>query len=130
MDLIVNHTSDENPWFIEARKSKDNPYHDYYIWKDGEKGVLPNNWESHFSGPAWEYVDELGQYYLHIFSKKQPDLNWENEKVRKEVVEICRFWLERGIDGFRMDTINFISKVPGFPSVPGKSGLVRGTTFT
>ena len=129
MDLIVNHTSDENPWFIEARKSKDNPYHDYYIWKDGEKGVLPNNWESHFSGPAWEYVDELGQYYLHIFSKKQPDLNWENEKVRKEVVEICRFWLERGIDGFRMDTINFISKVPGFPSVPGKSGLVRGHDF-
>ena len=79
MDLIVNHTSDENPWFVEARKSKDNPYHDYYIWKDGEKGVLPNNWESHFSGSAWEYEEELGQYYLHIFSKKQPDLNWENE---------------------------------------------------
>ncbi len=129
MDLVVNHTSDEHPWFIEARKAKNNPYHDYYIWQDGNENELPNNWESHFSGSAWQYDKELGQYYLHIFAKKQPDLNWENPMVRTEVEDICRFWLNRGIDGFRMDVINFISKVSGFPSVPNISGLARGSQF-
>lgn len=105
MDLVANHTSDEHPWFVESRSSKDNPYRDYYIWHD-----RPNNWVSHFSGSAWEYDETTEQYYLHLFSKKQPDLNWENKKVRNEVYDLMRFWLEKGIDGFRMDVINFISK--------------------
>lgn len=129
MDLVVNHTSDEHPWFAEAKSSRDSPFRDYYIWKDGIPGTLPNNWESHFSGSAWEYDEASGQYYLHIFSTKQPDLNWENPDVRKEVMEIARYWLDKKIDGFRMDTINFISKVPGFPSVPDAEGLVRGHDY-
>ncbi|MGN1164790.1 MAG: alpha-glucosidase [Candidatus Ornithospirochaeta sp.] len=129
MDQVFNHSSDKHPWFQQALEGRDNPYRDYYIWVDGEKGVLPNNWESHFSGPAWEYDDKSGQYYLHIFSKHQPDLNWENEKVRKEVIDVLNYWIDLGVDGFRLDVINFISKVPGFPSVPGKDGLVRGSQF-
>ena len=129
MDLIVNHTSDEHPWFTEAKKSRDNPYRDYYIWRDDNNGELPNNWESHFGGSVWEYEPVTEQYYLHIFSKKQPDLNWENPKVRAEVEKIVRFWLEKGIDGFRMDVISFLSKAPGLPSVPGVEGLVRGHRF-
>lgn len=129
MDLVVNHTSDQHEWFQEALKSRDNPYHDYYIWVDGTPDQLPNNWESHFSGSAWEYVPHLGQYYLHIFSKQQPDLNWKNPKVREAVKDLMRFWLDKGIDGFRMDTINFLSKTDGFPSVEGVEGLVRAHRY-
>jgi oligo-1,6-glucosidase len=118
MDLVVNHTSDEHMWFKESRKSKDNPYRDYYIWrkgrgKDGKKP--PNNWTSCFMGPAWEYDETTGEWYLHIFSKKQPDLNWDNPKVRQEVVDICNFWLNKGVDGFRCDVITIISKAEGLP---------------
>jgi oligo-1,6-glucosidase len=121
MDLVVNHTSDEHPWFAEARKSKDNPYRDYYIWRPGKDGKVPNNWASHFSGSAWQYDEATGEYYLHLFTKKQPDLNWENPKVRTEVYDLMRWWLDKGIDGFRMDVINMISKVPGFPDVPARN---------
>jgi oligo-1,6-glucosidase len=122
MDLVVNHTSDEHPWFIESRKSKDNPYRDYYIWRPGKDGKEPNNWESNFSGSAWEYDETTGEYYLHLFSKKQPDLNWENPKVRREVYDIMKFWLDKGVDGFRMDVINMISKVPELPNGEPKRG--------
>jgi len=115
MDLVVNHTSDEHQWFTYSKISKDNPYRDYYIWKDGEEGNPPNNWGSFFSGSTWKYDETTKQYFLHLFSEKQPDLNWENEKVRAEVYDLMKFWLDKGIDGFRMDVINLISKVPGFP---------------
>ena len=116
MDLVVNHTSDEHKWFIESRKSTDNPYRDYYIWRPAkEDGSLPNNWGSCFSGPAWEYDKTTDMYYLHLFSKKQPDLNWENPVVRKEVFNMMNWWLEKGVDGFRMDVISLISKEPGLP---------------
>jgi len=118
MDLVVNHTSDEHPWFINARKSRDNPYRDYYIWRAGKDGREPNNWKSHFSGSAWQYDEATGEYYLHLFSKKQPDLNWENPKVRAEVYAMMDWWLQKGIDGFRMDVINMISKAPGLPDAP------------
>ena len=121
MDLVVNHTSDEHPWFIEARKSKDNPYRDYYIWRAGVDGHEPNNWKSHFSGSAWQFDPATGEYYLHLFSKKQPDLNWENPKVRQEIYSMMHWWLKKGVDGFRMDVINMISKVPDLPDVPGLS---------
>ena len=111
MDLVINHTSDEHKWFIESCKGKDNPYSDYYIWRD-----KPNNWDSIFEGKAWEYVPSRGQYYLHIFAKKQPDLNMDNPKVREEVKDIMRFWLDMGVDGFREDVINFISKKEGLPN--------------
>ena len=111
MDLVINHTSDEHPWFIESRKGKDNPYSDYYIWRD-----KPNNWESILEGNAWEYDEQRGQYYLHLFAKKQPDLNMDNPKVREEVKSILRFWLDMGVDGFREDVINFISKKEGLPN--------------
>ncbi|MDD3219140.1 MAG: alpha-glucosidase [Lachnospiraceae bacterium] len=116
MDLVVNHTSDEHPWFIESKKSRDNEYSDYYIWRDGKHGKLPNNWDSLFEGKAWEYVPERDQYYLHIFAKKQPDLNMDNPKVRQEVKDIMRFWLDMGVDGFREDVITFISKKDGLPN--------------
>ena len=115
MDLVVNHTSDEHPWFIESRKSKENPYRDFYIWKEGKDGRAPNNWGSWFGGSAWEYDDATDMYYLHIFSKKQPDLNWDNDKVRQKIYEMMRWWLEKGVDGFRMDVISLISKNPAFP---------------
>ena len=115
MDLVVNHTSDEHPWFIESRKSKDNPYRDYYIWRPGKDGREPNNWESFFSGSAWKYDAATGEYFLHLFSQKQPDLNWENPKVRQQVFNMMHWWLKRGIDGFRMDVINMLSKTPGLP---------------
>ncbi|MCI0764455.1 alpha-glucosidase [Bacillus sp. TL12] len=127
MDLVVNHTSDEHNWFIESRKSKDNPYRDYYIWRPGKDGKEPNNWGAAFSGSAWQYDEMTGEYYLHLFSKKQPDLNWDNERVRKEVYEMMEFWLEKGIDGFRMDVINFISKEEGLPTVKTEEdGYVSG----
>jgi glucan 1,6-alpha-glucosidase len=112
MDLVVNHTSDEHKWFIESRKSKDNPYRDYYIWRDPVNGEAPNSLKSTFSGSAWEYDEDTGQYYLHLFSKKQPDLNWENEKVRQEVWDMMNFWLEKGVGGFRMDVIDLVGKIP------------------
>ncbi|WP_314059244.1 alpha-glucosidase [uncultured Vagococcus sp.] len=112
MDLVVNHTSDEHPWFIESQQSKENPYRDYYIWRDPVKGEMPNDLVSTFSGPAWELDERTGQYYLHLFSKKQPDLNWENKKVRQEVWQMMNFWLEKDIGGFRMDVIDLIGKQP------------------
>jgi oligo-1,6-glucosidase len=118
MDLVVNHTSDEHPWFQEARKSKDSPYRDYYIWRPPRDGHEPNNWVSYFSGSAWQYDEPTGEYYLHLFTKKQPDLNWENPRVREEVFKMMEWWLQKGIDGFRMDVINLISKVPGLPDAP------------
>ena len=118
MDLVVNHTSDEHPWFVESRKSKDNPYRDFYIWREGKDGAEPNNWKSHFSGSAWEYDPLSGEYYLHLFSKKQPDLNWENPRVRQEIYSMMHWWLQKGVDGFRMDVINMISKTPGLPDAP------------
>ncbi|WP_370520808.1 alpha-glucosidase [Lactobacillus sp. M0396] len=119
LDLVVNHTSDQHKWFKESRKSKNNPYSDYYIWKDpNPDGTPPNNWGSSFGGPAWEYAPERGQYYLHLFAKEQPDLNWENKNVRQDVYRIMKYWLELGIDGFRMDVISLISKDPTFPDGP------------
>ena len=128
MDLVVNHTSDEHKWFIESRKSTDNPYRDYYIWRPAkEDGSLPNNWGSCFSGPAWEYDKATDMYFLHLFSKKQPDLNWDNPVVRQEVFDMMNWWLDKGIDGFRMDVISLISKRPGLPD--GTLGLNGYATF-
>ncbi|MBM7662716.1 oligo-1,6-glucosidase [Bacillus mesophilus] len=119
MDLVVNHTSDEHPWFIESRSSKDNPKRDYYIWKPAnEDGGPPNNWESFFSGSTWEYDEETGEYYLHLFTKKQPDLNWNNPDVVKDIYEMITWWLDKGIDGFRVDAINHMGKAEGFPDDP------------
>lgn len=123
MDLVVNHTSDEHPWFVESRRSKDNPYRDYYIWRDPKNGKEPNNWGSCFSGSAWQYDENTEMYYLHLFSKKQPDLNWDNPRVREEVFDMMNWWLDKGVDGFRMDVISLISKNPEFPNgVPGING--------
>ncbi len=116
MDLVVNHTSDEHPWFIESKSSPDSPKRDWYIWSDGAEDVLPNNWESIFSGSAWEYDKASGQYYLHVFAKKQPDLNWENKEMREEVYRMINWWLDKGIDGFRIDAISHIKKKEGFPN--------------
>ncbi len=110
IDLVSNHTSDEHPWFIESRKSRDNPYRDYYIWKDPVNGREPNNWGSCFSGSAWEYDEATGQYYLHLFSRRQPDLNWANPKVRDEIFDMMTWWCDKGVDGFRMDVIGMIGK--------------------
>ena len=123
MDLVVNHTSDEHPWFVESRKSTNNPYRDYYIWRPAKDGREPNNWGSCFSGSAWEYDDTTDMYYLHLFSKKQPDLNWDNPKVRDEVFDMMNWWLDKGVDGFRMDVISLISKKPDLPDgEPGING--------
>lgn len=115
MDLVVNHTSDEHPWFVESRSARDNPKRDWYIWRDARDGAEPNNWGSFFSGPAWTWDARTEQFYLHLFGRKQPDLNWENPDVRKAVQDMMVWWLDRGVDGFRMDVINFISKVDGLP---------------
>ncbi|NYG07259.1 oligo-1,6-glucosidase [Phycicoccus badiiscoriae] len=135
MDLVVNHTSDEHPWFVESRSSKDNPKRDWYWWRPGrgaEGRDAPNNWESFFSGPAWELDEATGEYYLHLFSRKQPDLNWENPEVREAVYAMMRWWLDRGVDGFRMDVINMISKDTALPDaepVPGSSMVFGGDHF-
>lgn len=118
MDLVVNHSSDEHPWFVESRKSKDNPYRDFYIWRPAKDGREPNNWESFFSGSAWQYDEATDEYYLHLFSRKQPDLNWENPALRNKIYEMMRWWLDKGIDGFRMDVITMLSKTPGLPDAP------------
>ena len=132
MDLVVNHTSDEHEWFKESRKSRDNPYHDYYFWRKG-KGKNgkrpPNNWLSTFEGGAWEYVPERDEYYLHVFAKKQPDLNMDNPKVREEVKDIMRFWLDMGVDGFREDVITYIAKADGLPSAKVKLPAATGMQY-
>ena len=120
MDLVANHSSDEHKWFQEAKKGEKNPYHDYYIWKRGVAGVPPNNWLSVFSGSAWQWDSNLNKYYLHLFTKKQPDLNWENPKVRDEIYDVLNFWFSKGVDGFRMDVISFISKKLDF--TPAEEG--------
>lgn len=130
MDLVVNHTSDEHPWFIESKKGKDNPYQDYYYWRKGKgKKSPPNNWDSLFEGRAWEYDEELDEWYLHIFSKKQPDLNMANPKVREEVKDIMRFWLDMGVDGFREDVITYISKAEGLPGAKVKLPAATGMQY-
>lgn len=118
VDLVINHTSDEHEWFIEAKSSKDNPKRDYYIWRKGKDGKEPNNWESIFKGSAWELTEETDEYYMHLFSKKQPDLNWENEEVRKELYSMVNWWLDKGIDGFRVDAISHIKKEDGLKDMP------------
>ncbi|MDD7193592.1 MAG: alpha-glucosidase [Oscillospiraceae bacterium] len=129
MDLVINHTSDEHQWFIESKKSKDNPYHDYYFWRKGKKPngkKPPNNWLSTFTGPGWEYDENLDEWYLHLFCKEQPDLNMDNPKVREEIKDIIRFWLDMGVDGFREDVITFISKKEGLPNgfpIPAACGM-------
>lgn len=123
MDLVVNHTSDEHAWFVESKKSRENPYRDYYIWREGKDGKEPNNWGSVFNGSAWVYDETTDMYYLHLFSKKQPDLNWDNPDVREHVFDMMNWWCEKGIDGFRMDVISLISKPEGLPDgVPGENG--------
>jgi oligo-1,6-glucosidase len=123
MDLVVNHTSDEHPWFVESRSSRGGPKRDWYVWRDARDGGEPNNWGSFFGGSAWAWDRTTEQYYLHLFDRKQPDLNWENPQVREAVHEVMRWWLDRGVDGFRMDVINFISKTAGLPdaaAIPGQ----------
>ena len=127
MDLVVNHTSSEHEWFRESKKSKDNPYSDFYIWRDPVDGHEPNNWGSIFSGSSWTYVPERGQYYLHLFAPEQPDLNWNNPAVRHKVHDIMHFWLDKGVDGYRLDAINLISKPDGLPDAPQPKGAKYGT---
>ncbi|WP_194542360.1 alpha,alpha-phosphotrehalase [Paenibacillus sp. JZ16] len=130
IDIVVNHSSTEHRWFKEAVSSRDNPYRDYYIWRDpAEDGGPPNNWQSKFGGPAWQYDEGSGQYYLTLFDKTQADLNWENEKVRAEVVDILTYWAEKGVSGFRMDVINLISKDPSFPDDDGSVAPGDGRRF-
>ncbi|WP_235070311.1 alpha-glucosidase [Turicibacter sp. TJ11] len=128
-DLVINHTSDEHPWFIESRSSLDNPKRDWYIWRDGKNGEEPNNWESIFSGSAWEYDEATDQYYMHLFSKKQPDLNWENEEVRQALYDMVNWWLDKGIDGFRVDAISHIKKEPGLKDMPNPQELKYVSSF-
>jgi oligo-1,6-glucosidase len=122
MDLVVNHTSDEHAWFVESRRSKDSPYRDFYVWRPGKDGREPNNWMAFFGGSAWQYDEATGEYYLHLFSRKQPDLNWENPRVRAAIYALMHWWLQKGVDGFRMDVINMISKTPGLPDAPSLTG--------
>ena len=129
IDLVINHTSDEHEWFIESKSSKDNPKRDWYIWKDGKDDKEPNNWESIFKGSAWQKDEETGQYYLHLFSKKQPDLNWENEEVRNELYKTVNWWLDKGIDGFRVDAISHIKKEEGFKDMPNPDKLKYVPSF-
>ncbi|MEM5017194.1 alpha-glucosidase [Metabacillus indicus] len=129
LDLVVNHTSDEHPWFIESRESKDNEKRDWYIWRDGKNGKEPNNWESIFSGSAWEFDEKTDQYYMHVFATKQPDLNWKNQDMRQAVYEMINWWLDKGIDGFRVDAISHINKKEGFPDLPNPNGLDYVSSF-
>lgn len=127
IDLVVNHTSDQHPWFRESRKSRDNPYRDYYIWRDSSAGGPPNNWGASFSGSCWKLDETTGQYYLHTFGEFQPDLNWDNPKVRREIYRMMCWWCDRGVDGFRMDVISMISKTPDMPDGPQKPGSIYGS---
>ena len=123
IDLVINHTSDEHPWFIESRSSKDNPKRDWYIWEEAKNSKEPNNWESIFSGSVWEYDEKTKEYFMHLFDKKQPDLNWENKDVRFALYDMINWWLDKGIDGFRVDAISHIKKEPGFPDLPNPKKL-------
>ncbi len=123
MDLVVNHTSDQHAWFVESRSSRNNPHRDYYVWREGTNGGEPNNWGACFGGPAWQYDPETEMYYLHMFAKEQPDLNWENEHVRADVYDMMRWWCDKGIDGFRMDVISMISKDQRFPNAENGTGV-------
>ena len=129
IDLVVNHTSDEHPWFIESKSSKNNPKRDWYIWKEGKEGKEPNNWESIFKGSAWEYDENSNEYYLHLFSKKQPDLNWKNEDMRKEIYKMMTWWLDKGIDGFRVDAISHINKEDGLIDMDNPDNLEYVPSF-
>ena len=129
MDLVVNHTSDEHAWFVESRSSRDNDKRDFYFWREGKNGNPPNDWGSFFSGSAWEYDEKTDMYYLHLFSRKQPDLNWENPRVRREVFDMMARWCEKGIDGFRMDVISLVSKPDGLPDAPARNGLYGDAGF-
>ncbi|EGT3616873.1 alpha-glucosidase [Clostridium perfringens] len=129
IDLVINHTSDEHPWFIESRSSKDNPKRDWYIWRDGKEEEEPNNWESIFKGSAWEFCDNSEQYYLHLFAKEQPDLNWENKEVRNELYKMINWWLDKGIDGFRVDAISHIKKEDGLKDMDNPEGLKYVSSF-
>ncbi|MBO1513387.1 glycoside hydrolase family 13 protein [Metabacillus bambusae] len=129
IDLVINHTSDEHPWFIESRSSKDHPKRDWYIWRDGKDGKEPNNWESIFSGSSWKYDENTQQYYLHLFSTKQPDLNWRNKEVRNSLYEMINWWLDKGIDGFRVDAISHINKEEGLEDMPNDTGLKYVPSF-
>jgi len=126
MDLVVNHSSDEHNWFVQSRKDRTNPYRDFYYWRDGKDGGPPNNWGSVFSGSAWEYDETTKQYYLHLFTKKQPDMNWDNPNLRSEIYDMMSWWLDKGVDGFRMDVINMISKVQGLPDGHVAAGALYG----
>lgn len=129
MDIVINHTSTQHEWFKQARSSKDNPYRDFYVWKDGKDGQVPNNWQSKFGGSAWEYDETTEQYYLHLFDVTQADLNWENPKVRKALYDMMHFWLQKGVDGFRLDVINLISKNQEFPNDDGSIAPGDGRRF-
>jgi alpha-glucosidase len=129
IDLVLNHTSDEHRWFIESRSSIENPKRDWYIWRDGKKGKEPNNWESIFGGSAWQYDEKTDQYFLHVFSTKQPDLNWENEEVREALYDAVNWWLDKGIDGFRIDAISHIKKRPGLPDMPNPKNKKYVSSF-
>lgn len=129
LDLVVNHTSDLHPWFQAAKSSKNDPHHDFYIWKKPVDGHEPNNWGSSFGGSAWTYEKDLGEYYLHLFAKQQPDLNWENPRVRQEVYDLMQFWLDKGVDGFRMDVISLISKDPAYLDGPLIQGKAYGSYY-
>lgn len=129
MDLVVNHTSDEHPWFLEARTAKDSPYRDYYIWRDGKDGREPNNWASFFTPSAWSYDETTAQWYLHLFSGKQPDLNWENPELRQEIYGMMNRWLDRGVDGFRMDVISLLAKDPQLPDGKGSGYMFSPEYF-
>ena len=126
MDLVLNHSSDEHRWFQEAKKSRDNPYHDYYVWRDGVEGTPPNDMKATFGGSAWTWVPEVGQYYFHQFSVKQPDLNWDNPALRQELYKAIRFWMDKGVGGFRLDVIDLISKTPGLPDGDPLFGNLTG----
>ncbi|HLU21739.1 MAG TPA: alpha-glucosidase [Bacillaceae bacterium] len=129
LDLVINHTSDEHPWFIESRSSIDNPKRDWYIWRDGKDGKEPNNWESIFNGSAWKYDEKTNQYFMHIFSERQPDLNWENPEVRNALFDMVNWWLDKGIDGFRVDAISHIKKEPGLKDMPNPDNLPYVSCF-
>ena len=129
IDLVINHTSDEHPWFMESKFSKDSKKRDWYIWRDGKDGVEPNNWESIFKGSAWQYDENTEQYFLHLFSKRQPDLNWDNEEVRQEIYKMINWWLDKGIDGFRVDAISHIKKEPGLIDMDNPHNLNYVSSF-
>ena len=129
IDLVINHTSDEHSWFLESRSSKDSKKRDWYIWKEGKDNKEPNNWESIFKGSAWEYDDLTGEYFLHLFSRRQPDLNWENEDMRKEIYKMMNWWLDKGIDGFRVDAISHIKKEEGLNDIENPNNLKYVPSF-